>query len=271
VFPVLDAIPRVAEPSAPRPVARPHRELKLENIHFQYHRTRPVLQGVQLTIPHGEAIAIVGPNGCGKSTLVNLIPRFFDPSQGRVLLDGIDLREIALGDLRGRIGLVTQQTHLFDDTVANNIRYGSPAATQAEIEAAAQQAHAHEFIVKQLSQGYETVVGQAGCRLSGGQRQRIALARAILRNPEILILDEPTSQIDMHSETLIQDVLQRFIVGRTAIMITHRLSLLAVAQRVVVMQHGQIVDVGRHDELVQRCALYRRLHQLDTAKPPQAA
>jgi ATP-binding cassette subfamily B protein/subfamily B ATP-binding cassette protein MsbA len=271
LFPVLDALPRIVEPAQPKSIAKPHQTLGFENIHFQYNRSRPVLQGIDLSIPFGETVAIVGPNGCGKTTLANLLPRFFDPVQGRVTLDGVDLREIGLGDLRRRIGLVTQQTHLFDDTVANNIRYGSPDATDAQIIAAAEQAHAHEFIVQQLPNGYETMVGQAGCRLSGGQRQRVALARAILRNPEILILDEPTSQIDLQSESLIQDVLQRFVVGRTAIMITHRLALLAVAHRVIVMQGGKVLDVGRHEELLQRCPLYRQLHQLDQEPTAKAA
>lgn len=263
LFPVLDALPKIVEPANPQPLATPHTKLVFDNVQFFYNRSRPVLQGVNLTVPFGETVAIVGPNGCGKTTLANLIPRFFDPIHGRVSIDGVDLREARLTDLRKRIGLVTQQSHLFDDTVLNNIRYGCPDATEQEVIAAAEQAHAHEFIIKQLAQGYETMVGQAGCRLSGGQRQRVALARAILRNPEILILDEPTSQIDLQSEKLIQDALQKFIVGRTAIMITHRLSLLAVAHRVVVMQQGKIIDVGRHEELLQRCVLYRRLHQLD--------
>ena len=263
LFPVLDAVPRIVDPATPTPLLAPHRELAFENVHFMYTKARPVVQGVNLKIPFGETIAIVGPNGCGKTTLANLLPRFFDPVAGRITLDGVDLKLASLNDLRKRIGLVTQQSHLFDDTVLNNIRYGYPEATEAEVVAAAEQAYAHEFITKQLAQGYETMVGQAGCRLSGGQRQRIALARAILRNPEILILDEPTSQIDLQSEKLIQDALEKFIVGRTAIMITHRLSLLAVAHRVVVMQQGKIIDVGKHEELMQRCVLYRRLHQLD--------
>ncbi|MFV0442662.1 MAG: ABC transporter ATP-binding protein [Planctomycetaceae bacterium] len=269
LFSVLDAEPRVVEPAQPRAIARPHRTLTLDQLHFRYLRSKPVLQGVNLTIPFGEAIAIVGPNGCGKSTLANLIPRFFDPTSGQVRIDDVDYRDVGLVDLRSRIGLVTQQAHLFDDTVRNNICYGSPDATEEQIIAAAERAHADEFITKQLTQGYDTMVGQGGCRLSGGQRQRIALARAILRDPEILILDEPTSQIDLQSEKLIQDTLEHFIAGRTTIMITHRLSLLSLAHRIVVMQQGKIIAVGQHDELLKSCHLYRRLHQLDQRGQPQ--
>ncbi len=270
LFPILDAAPRIVEAPRTIPIPSPHRELVFENVHFRYQSSRGVLHGVDLTIPFGETIAIVGPNGCGKTTLVNMLPRFFDPTEGRILMDGVDLRDAGLFDLRHRIGLVTQQSHLFDDTVLANIRYGSPHATEQQVIAAAEQAHAHEFITKQLTRGYETVVGQGGCRLSGGQRQRIALARSILRNPEILILDEPTSQIDLQSEQLIQDALQTFAVGRTAILITHRLSLLAMAHRIVVMRQGKIVAIGQHDELLQTCGLYRRLNQLDPRLPPRA-
>jgi ATP-binding cassette subfamily B protein/subfamily B ATP-binding cassette protein MsbA len=271
VFPILDARPRVVDAPQTKPLPSPHRELVFENVHFGYHGGREVLQGVNLKIPFGETVAIVGPNGCGKTTLANLLPRFFDPTQGRVLIDGIDLRETGLFDLRHRIGLVTQQAHLFDDTVLANIRYGSPHATEQQVIAAAEQAHAHEFIIKQLSHGYNTVVGQGGCRLSGGQRQRIALARAILRNPEILILDEPTSQIDLQSEQLIQEALKTFAVGRTAIFITHRLSLLSLAHRIVVMRQGKVLATGQHEELLQKCPLYRRLNQLDPTLPKKAA
>ncbi|MCA9053398.1 MAG: ABC transporter ATP-binding protein [Planctomycetaceae bacterium] len=269
LFPVLDAQPKILAPAEPQPLMTPHTELVFEDVHFRYLRSRPVLQGVDLSIPFGETIAIVGPNGCGKTTLANLLPRFFDPVQGRVLLDNTDLRDVDLVDLRRKIGLVTQQAHLFDDSVMNNIRYGNLEASDAEVVAAAEQAHAHEFITKQLVKGYDTMVGQGGCRLSGGQRQRIALARAILRNPEILIMDEPTSQIDLQSEKLIQDALEHFIIGRTAIFITHRLSLLSLAHRIVVMQGGKIVDIGQHEHLIDRCHLYRRLHQLDHQKPRQ--
>jgi subfamily B ATP-binding cassette protein MsbA len=172
------------------------------------------------------------------------------------------LRDLRLRDLRARIGLVTQQTHLFDDTVFNNIRYGTRHATEAQVVAAAKRAHAHRFIMEKLKEGYDTKVGQGGNRLSGGQRQRIALARAFLRDPEILILDEATSQIDIESEQLIHQALQEFVRGRTAIMITHRLSTLSLADEVVVMELGRMIDRGRHEELLGRCALYRKLHDI---------
>ena len=197
-----------------------------------------MLEDIRLRIPFGETIAMVGPNGCGKSTLANLVPRFADPTGGVIRLDGVPLGDMRLRDLRGQIGLVTQETVLFDDTVFNNIRYGAPQATREEVIEAAKQAHAHRFIEHELPDGYETVAGTLGGRLSGGQRQRIALARAILRDPAILILDEATSQIDLESEQAIQQVLETFIRNRTTIIITHRLAVLSLADRIVVMQDG---------------------------------
>jgi ATP-binding cassette subfamily B protein/subfamily B ATP-binding cassette protein MsbA len=221
-----------------------------------------VLHDLSLRIPHGEKLAIVGPNGCGKSTLTNLIPRFYDPVSGTVRLDHVDLRDMRLSDLRQQIGIVTQHTWLFDDTILNNIRYGRPQATDQQVIEAAKQAHAHQFIEQKLSRGYKTVVGQGGQLLSGGQRQRIALARAILRDPAILVLDEATSQIDLESEQLIHNVLVGFIRNRTAILITHRLSTLALADRILVMDAGRIVDIGTHEQLLSRCTLYSRLHKI---------
>ncbi len=208
-------------------------------------------------------MALVGPNGCGKSTLVNLIPRFFDPTGGSVRLDGLDLREARLKDLRRQIGVVTQETVLFDDTVLANIRYGAPRATREEVIEAAKKAHAHGFIEQRLEKGYETMVGAQGHRLSGGQRQRIALARAILRDPAILILDEATSQIDIESEQLIHQALEKFARDRTTVIITHRLATLALANRIVVMEGGRIVDVGTHEQLISRCRLYQGLYKIE--------
>jgi ATP-binding cassette subfamily B protein/subfamily B ATP-binding cassette protein MsbA len=262
IYQMMDRTPSITDPAQPQRISRPHQKLVFDDVRFSYEPGEPVLGGINLEIEYGETIAIVGPNGCGKSTLANLIPRFYDPTQGVIRINDVDLRHLRLRDLRSRLGLVTQQTYLFDDTAMNNIRYGSPRASDREVQLAADQAHAHGFITEQLSDGYDTQVGQGGGRLSGGQRQRIALARAILRNPEILILDEATSQIDVESEQLIHDALEEFARGRTAIMITHRLSTLRLANRIVVMEQGHIVAVGSHQYLIDHCELYRRLHEI---------
>ncbi len=262
VYQLLDREPKVCDAPRPKSAHRHRRDLLIEGVSFSYTPQQSVLEDVSLRIPFGETVAIVGSNGCGKSTLVNLIPRFFDPVSGSIRLDGVDLRDMRLRDLRAQIGLVTQETLLFDDTVLNNIRYGCPHASRQQVIEAAKQAHAHKFIEQKLEHGYQTVVGQGGGRLSGGQRQRIALARAILRDPAILILDEATSQIDLESEQLIHKVLEQFIRHRTTLIVTHRLATLALADRIVVMNSGQIVDLGTHDQLMGRCDIYRRLHQI---------
>jgi ATP-binding cassette subfamily B protein/subfamily B ATP-binding cassette protein MsbA len=262
VYQLLDRQPTVTDPPRPRPLPRHHRDLVFDRVSFSYSSEQPVLEEIDLRIPFGETIALVGPNGCGKSTLVNLIPRFFDPVWGSVRLDGLALPDLRLRELRSQIGLVTQETLLFDDTVMANIRYGCPHATREQVIEAAKQAHAHKFIEQKLEHGYQTMVGQGGGRLSGGQRQRIALARAILRDPAILILDEATSQIDLESEQLIHKVLEQFIRHRTTVIVTHRLATLALADRIVVMDSGRIADLGTHDQLMGRCDVYRRLHQI---------
>jgi ATP-binding cassette subfamily B protein/subfamily B ATP-binding cassette protein MsbA len=259
VYEVLDREPTIVDPTEPLPLPRLTQRLRFDNINFQYHPDKPVLRDVSLEVRAGETIAIVGPNGCGKTTLLQLLPRFYEPTAGSITIEGVDIRNVGLRDLRSRFGLVSQETLMFNDTVANNIRYGAPEATQAEVEAAARKAHAHAFITEKLPDAYQTLVGPAGSRLSGGQRQRISLARAILRNPEILLLDEATSQIDIESEQLIFEVLRDFSRDRTTFMITHRVSMISLADRVVVMNQGRILDVGTHDELVTRCELYGRL------------
>ena len=259
VYEVLDRKPAIDDPKNPVALPRPIKAIRFENVSFRYEPEKPVLTHIDLEVSAGETIAIVGPNGCGKSTMLSLLSRFYDVTDGQIKLGDINIRNVRLKDLRRRIGVVSQQSLLFNDTILANIAYGALDATPAQIEEAARKAHAHSFITEKLALGYETEVGPGGSRLSGGQRQRIALARAILRDPEILILDEATSQIDVESEQLIHQVLEQFTKDRTTLIITHRPSTLSLADRVVVMNHGQIEDIGPVDELLDRCDLFRRL------------
>ncbi len=264
IFGLMDSQPKITVSShAPR-LARHARSVELVNVSFSYPGTGPILQDVNLKVAFGETVAIVGPNGCGKTTLLSLLPRFYDPDAGRILIDGVDTRTVQVRSLRKQFGIVTQETVLFNDTIRANIAYGKPTATDAEVEAAASKAYAHRFI-EQLPAGYDTNVGEKALKLSGGQRQRIALARAILRDPTILVLDEATSALDVESESLIQKVLEEFTRGRTTFLITHRLASLQLADRIIVMNAGRIEDQGKHDELLARCRLYARLHEIDMA------
>ncbi|GIW94525.1 MAG: ABC transporter ATP-binding protein [Pirellulaceae bacterium] len=260
-FPVLEMQPVITDPPQPRSTGRPHRKICFDRVTFAYTDNQPVLQELTLEIPFGQTIALVGPNGSGKTTLLNLLLRFYDPLSGAVRLDEVDLREMALADLRSRIGVVSQQFPLFNDTVFENIRYGSPDATLQEVVEAARRAHCHRFIEEQLEHGYQTVVGENGSRLSGGQRQRIALARAMLRDPEILLLDEATSQVDVESEQLIHKALEQFKQGRTVILVTHRWSTLSLADRIVVLEKGRVVGDGTHQQLIETCPAYQRLRE----------
>ncbi|TWT46830.1 ABC transporter ATP-binding protein [Botrimarina hoheduenensis] len=259
VYAVLDRQPEIQDPSTPKALPTPWKSLRFDNVSFQYGPDRLVLEEVSLEVRAGETLALVGPNGCGKSTLLSLPIRFYDPCEGTVSIDGVDLRDLRLRDLRSRIGVVSQQAQLMNLSIAENIASGRPGASFEEVVAAAKKAHADRFINERLTDGYETIVGPGGCRLSGGQRQRIALARAILRNPELLILDEATSQIDIESEQLIHQTLTTFLRGRTTLLITHRPSTLTLADRVAVMDAGRLIDVGTTDELAERCDLFRRL------------
>ncbi|MEE2937197.1 MAG: ABC transporter ATP-binding protein [Planctomycetota bacterium] len=252
VYEVIDQTVRVAEPESPKSPARPHNEICFNNVAYQYPSGPIVLRGIDLTIRSGETIAVVGPNGSGKSTLVSLLCRFDDPRSGEVTMDEIPLDQMRTRDLRRRMALVTQRTVLFDDTIENNIRYGSPGADSHAVVRAAKLAFADDFIRHKTPDAYQTLLGAAGMRLSGGQMQRIALARAFLRNPDILILDEATSQIDLESEQLIHQALSNFLVNRTGVMITHRPSTLALADRIAVIEAGTVADVGTRDELVHR-------------------
>ncbi len=262
VFQVLDRKPSIVDTPNPVPLPRLAQSLRFENVSFEYDPDKRVLEHIDLDVAAGETIAIVGPNGCGKSTLLSLLSRFYDPTSGRITIDGVDIRDVALHDLRSRIGIVSQEVLMMNDTVAANIAYGVPDADDDAIEAAARSAYAHGFITEKLADGYDTVVGPSGNRLSGGQRQRIALARAILADPEILILDEATSQVDVESEHLIHQVLEEFAQQRTTLLITHRMSTIALADRVVVMDKGKILDAGTHELLITRCEVYSRLFNL---------
>ena len=239
LYPLLDTPSKLRAAAEPVSLPSPHREIRLDGVSFSYDGIDTVLRDVDVAITFGERVAIVGPNGGGKSTLVNLVCRFYDPTKGRVLLDGVPLTDIALHDLRRRIALVTQQTELFNESILYNIRYGRWDATDEEVEEAARKARAHDFIAE-FPEGYRTMVGPNGFRLSGGQRQRIALARAFLRDAEILVLDEATSQIDVESERLIHEALARYVENRTVIMITHRASTLALADAIIEVEHGSV-------------------------------
>jgi len=264
VFELLETVSPVADPPVPRPLPRPVRgAVAFERVSFRYHADPALpwtLRDVELTVAPGEVVALVGPSGAGKTTLVSLLPRFWDVAEGRILLDGIDVRDLRLADLRGAIGLVPQEPALFSGTVRENIAYARPGASGEEVEAAARAAHAHEF-VERLPQKYDTLVGERGVKLSGGQRQRIAIARAILKNPAVLVLDEATSSLDTESERLIEDAMERLLVGRTTLIIAHRLSTVRRADRLIVLDHGRVVEEGNHTALVARGGLYARLYQ----------
>src|SRR5712692_5562923 len=236
-------------------------EIAIEQVDFDYEDGIPLLRNVNLRIRKGEVVAIVGSSGAGKSTLASLIGRFFDVTHGRILLDGNDVRDVKVSSLRGQIGLVTQETVLFNDTAFNNICYGSQSWSQTAVVEAARAALAHDFIME-LPKGYQTEIGERGQRLSGGQRQRIAIARALLKNPPLLILDEATSELDTESELLVQSALSNLMAGRTVLVIAHRLSTVRRADRIVVLDRGSISEIGTHEDLINRGGIYQRLHKL---------
>jgi subfamily B ATP-binding cassette protein MsbA len=260
VFELLDHPMETDAPGA-LPVTGLREGIEFRGVDFDYGNGRRVLSEVSFSARVGTTTALVGPSGAGKTTLVDLIPRFYDPVLGAVLLDGTDLRQLRRRDLRALIGIVSQETFLFNDTVHNNIAYGKEGASRDEVIAAARAANAHEFI-ETMTEGYETVVGERGQVLSGGQRQRLAIARALLRDPSILILDEATSSLDSESEALVQEALERLLAGRTTFVIAHRLSTVRRADRILVLEGGRIVQSGTHAELLSRPGLYRRLHDL---------
>lgn len=262
VFPLVDQRAAVQQPANPVSISNYRSDIDFSSVEFEYETDRPILNGVSFTLKAGQSLAIIGPNGCGKSTLINLLPRFFDPKSGSIRIDGVDIRDLDISKLRSQVGYVTQQTMLFDDTIGNNIRYGSPEATDLEVVAASRKAHADEFI-RELPEGYDSGIGEHGGRLSGGQRQRLSLARAILKDPSILLLDEATSQIDPQSEILIHKTLSEFIKGRTTLIVTHRMSTLDLVDLIMVMDEGRVIDCGTHRELFARCDVYRRLRSAE--------
>ncbi|MFA5101077.1 MAG: ABC transporter ATP-binding protein, partial [Candidatus Omnitrophota bacterium] len=257
---VLDMVPSVKEKDNAAVMPAFQSRIVFDHVSFSYGHV-PVIKDIDFTVKHGEIIAIVGPSGAGKSTLLDLMPRFYDPGQGRILVDGKDVREFTFSSVRANIGIVTQETILFNDSVAGNIAFGMPDATTAQIEQAAKQAYVHDVILK-LKHGYDTFIGDRGVKLSGGERQRIAIARAMLKNAPILILDEATSQLDTESERLVQEALNLLMRGRTVFVIAHRLSTIRHATRIMVMDAGRIVEQGSHEQLVNKeGGLYKKLCQ----------
>lgn len=271
VFEFLDAPIEIEDAPDARPLPAFEREIAFEDVSFGYKADDPVLEGVSFRVPKGSVVAIVGPSGAGKSTVVDLVGRFYEVGSGRVAVDGIDVRDVRLRDLRALMGIVSQDTVLFHDTVKANIAYTCPDATDERIEAAARAAHAHDFIME-MPAGYDTVVGERGVELSGGQRQRIAIARALLKDPPILIFDEATSALDSESEQLIQGAIERLLEGRTVFVIAHRLSTVQRADEIFVMDRGRIVERGTHASLMDHGGAYRRLYELQFRDPtPPAA
>ncbi|MDP3143518.1 MAG: ABC transporter ATP-binding protein, partial [Candidatus Omnitrophota bacterium] len=261
IYEVLDAPPSIIDLPNAVELIEIKDKITFEEVFFSYEKeSGEVLKAINLDIKVGQIVAIVGPTGGGKSTLVNLIPRFYDPQKGRIIIDSKDLRDFTVKSLRNQIGMVTQETILFNDTVRANIAYGHLEAPESNIRKAAERAFAHNFIMK-LPQNYETVIGDRGFKLSGGEKQRIAIARAILKNPPLLILDEATSQLDSESERLVQEALDELMQSRTVVCIAHRLSTIKKADRIVVLNEGRIVGLGRHDELLNDCPLYKKLYE----------
>jgi subfamily B ATP-binding cassette protein MsbA len=261
IFEVLDTEPKIKDnPQAIR-INSLKDNVTFQNISFSYDGDKQVLSRISFEVKAGEIVALVGPSGAGKSTLMDLLPRFYDPLSGKIEIDGINLRKIDLKSLRNLMGIVTQETILFNDTVWNNIAYGYNHASKEEVESAARAANAHEFIMN-MPQEYQTIIGDRGVKISGGERQRLAIARALFKNPPILIFDEATSSLDTESEALVQEAIDRLMKGRTVFVIAHRLSTIQNADKIVVLDDGKIVQMGDHKSLIQQEGLYKRLYEM---------
>jgi len=261
VFSLLDVVPEITDKEGAGILPLFQNTIEFKNINFQYNDEAMVLKNINLRVPAGQAVAIVGPSGGGKTTLTNLIPRFLDLKEGAILIDGTDIRDVTLQSLRSQIAMVTQQTILFNDTVRNNIAYGDLESSEEEIRSAAEAAHSLDFI-ENLPQGFDTVIGEGGSRLSGGERQRISIARAILKNAPILILDEATSALDTESEREVQKALENLMKNKTTFVIAHRLSTIINADRIIVVKDGLIVEEGTHDELLALGKEYELLYNM---------
>jgi subfamily B ATP-binding cassette protein MsbA len=267
VFEILDAQPDIRDTPAARPIDHVRGHLRIEHVGFFYDARQPVLTDLSFEAQPGQLIAVVGPTGSGKTTLINLIHRFYDPTEGRITVDGRDLRDITLESWYRQISLVPQETILFGGTIFDNIRYGNPHADDESVHAASRAAHAHDFILG-FPDSYQTLVGEKGVNLSGGQRQRIAIARAILKNPRVLLLDEATSSLDSESERLVQEALERLMTGRTTFVVAHRLTTIQRADRIVVLNKGALVETGTHQELMEHRGLYHYLYSLRLSELP---
>ena len=261
VFELMDLPETIGDKPGAKPLPRVTGSVKVENVSFSYGEDAPALRNISFEVKPGQMVAFVGPSGAGKSTIANLLPRFYDVTEGSILVEGMDVRDVTLGSLREQIGIVPQETMLFSGSVWENIRYGRLDATDEEVVEAAKAANADEFI-RQLPEGYDTKLGERGVNISGGQRQRLAIARAILKDPQILILDEATSALDTESEKVVQAALDRLMVGRTSFVIAHRLSTILGADRILVIDHGEIVEAGTHEELLAKGGLYSNLYNI---------
>jgi subfamily B ATP-binding cassette protein MsbA len=261
IFEVLDTQPKIKSPVDGKKLEGLNEGVRFKKVSFRYDRKKIALDKIDLEVKAGEIVALVGPSGAGKSTLIDLLPRFYDPTEGVIEVDGIDLREIDLNSLRNLMGIVTQETILFNDTIWNNIAYGDEKAELEKVEEAVKMANAYDFI-QNIPERYQTIIGDRGVKLSGGERQRMAIARALYKNPSILIFDEATSALDSESELLVQEAIDRLMKNRTTFVIAHRLSTIQNADKIVVIDEGRIVQIGKHKELIEEEGLYKKLYEM---------